>query len=112
MTAKHPLTPPRGEPMPQTREHWEKRAAYDQELILEMKAEISKLKHKLNQAMQRGDGRPVATKDEIDDPGRVTVNNSGKEGNWIAFKDIDEATFEHKDIVSNNRRVPFSVIVQ
>lgn len=49
----HPVTPPRGEPMPQTREYWEKRAEYDQELILTQKAEISDLKQKLNRAQQR-----------------------------------------------------------
>ena len=41
-----PITPPIGESMPQTREHWEKRAQNDQELILEQKSEISELKHK------------------------------------------------------------------
>ncbi len=48
-----PLTPPRGEPMPQTREYWEKRAAMDLELIMEMKEEISKLKHTVNQLRQK-----------------------------------------------------------
>ena len=50
---KHPITPPKGESMPQTREYWEKRAAYDQELILEMKDEISTLKHTVNQLRQK-----------------------------------------------------------
>lgn len=41
---KAPLTPARGEPMPQTREYWEKRAQMDQELIFDQKEEISALK--------------------------------------------------------------------
>lgn len=43
-SAIFPLTPPKGEPMPQTREYWEKRAAMDLELIMEQKEEISRLK--------------------------------------------------------------------
>jgi len=49
---QHPISPPKGESMPQTREYWEKRADMDQKLILEMKAEISKLNHTINQLRQ------------------------------------------------------------
>lgn len=45
--------PARGEPMPQTQDYWVKRALMDQELILEMKAEISKLKQTVNNLRQR-----------------------------------------------------------
>lgn len=38
------LTPPRGEPMPRTIEHYIARGDRDQELILKMKDEISNLK--------------------------------------------------------------------
>jgi len=48
-----PLTPPRGEPMPQTQEYWEKRAAMDQELILEQRDEINRLKCKVNKLEQK-----------------------------------------------------------
>jgi hypothetical protein len=44
---------PKAEPMPQTREYWIKMAAMDQELILEQKEEISRLKFKLNQLQQK-----------------------------------------------------------
>lgn len=46
------ISPEKGEPMPQTREYWEKRAMLDQELILEQKAEISKLKQRINKLEQ------------------------------------------------------------
>lgn len=46
------ISPAKGEPMPQTREYWEKRAMLDQELILEQKSEISKLKHRVNKLEQ------------------------------------------------------------
>jgi hypothetical protein len=49
----HPITPPKGKPMPQTREYWEKRAHMDQELILEMKEEIASLKHENNNLKQK-----------------------------------------------------------
>ena len=41
------------EPMPQTRKYWVKMAAMDQELILEQKNEISRLKSQLNTLQQR-----------------------------------------------------------
>jgi len=44
---------PKGQPMPQTREYWIQLAARDQELILELKDEISKLKCKVNQLQQK-----------------------------------------------------------
>lgn len=52
---KHPMTPARGESMPQTQEYWEKRADMDQELILEQRDEINKLKQKINKLEQRND---------------------------------------------------------
>jgi hypothetical protein len=52
LAARAMPTPARGQPMPQTREYWEKRAAMDQELILEQKDEISRLKHTVNQLRQ------------------------------------------------------------
>lgn len=42
------VMPPRGETMPKTIEALEARAQRDQELILEMKGEISKLKQTVN----------------------------------------------------------------
>ena len=53
---RRPLTPSRGESMPQTREYWEKRAAMDQELILEQRDEINKLKQKINKLEQANHG--------------------------------------------------------
>lgn len=50
-----PVTPARGDPMPQTREYWEARALRDQELILEMKAKIERLEGKLNSCRQKLD---------------------------------------------------------
>jgi len=44
---------PKGQPMPQTREYWIQLAARDQELILDLKDEISKLKCKVNQLQQK-----------------------------------------------------------
>ena len=48
-----PPTPPKGEPMPQTREYWEKRAAMDLDLIMEQKEEISRLKQTVNNLRQK-----------------------------------------------------------
>lgn len=57
MTKTHwqTMAPPtdKREPMPQTREYWVKMAAMDQELILEQRAEIAKLKQKVNQLQQK-----------------------------------------------------------
>jgi hypothetical protein len=50
---RYPPTPAKGDPMPQTREYWEKRAAMDQELIIEQKEEISRLKHQANNLSQK-----------------------------------------------------------
>lgn len=50
---KLPISPARGEPMPRTIEHYQANALRDQELILEMKGEISALKHKNNQLTQK-----------------------------------------------------------
>jgi hypothetical protein len=50
-----PLTPARGEPMPQTIEHYQANAARDQELILEQVDKIERLQLKLNQATQQGE---------------------------------------------------------
>jgi hypothetical protein len=47
-----PLTPAKGEPMPQTREYWEKRAESDQELLLQQRDYIIKLKQKINKLEQ------------------------------------------------------------
>lgn len=49
------LTPPKGEKMPMTEEHFQKVIAMDQELILEQKDEIAKLKMKVNKLQQRID---------------------------------------------------------
>ena len=55
--AKHWLdyatTPAKGEPMPRTQEQFYKILAMDQELILEMKDEISKLKSTINKLRQK-----------------------------------------------------------
>ena len=48
-----PLTPPKGQAMPRTVEHYQANAIRDQELIMEQKAEISKLKVKINKLEQR-----------------------------------------------------------
>lgn len=48
-----PLTPAKGDPMPQTREYWEKRADMDQALILKQRDEIGRLKYKVNQLEQK-----------------------------------------------------------
>lgn len=48
-----PPTPPRGQPMPQTRAYWEKRAAMDYALIMEQQAEISRLKETVNKLRQK-----------------------------------------------------------
>ena len=47
-----PLTPPRGQAMPRTVEYYQANAIRDQELIMEQKAEISKLKVKINKLEQ------------------------------------------------------------
>jgi len=47
-----PIPPRRGESMPKTIEHYQANAIRDQELILEQKDEISKLKVKVNQLRQ------------------------------------------------------------
>lgn len=52
-TTIYPPTPARYEPMPQTREYWEKRAHMDQDLILKMKNEISLLKRTINMLRQK-----------------------------------------------------------
>lgn len=51
----HPITPPKGEPMPQTREYWEKRADMDHELIRLQRDEINALKQRINQLQQLGE---------------------------------------------------------
>ena len=48
----YPITPPKGEKMPQTREYWEKRADMDQELILKQRDEIGELKQRINKLQQ------------------------------------------------------------
>jgi HAMP domain-containing protein len=53
VVAARPITPARGEPMPRTIEHYIKRGDMDQELILKMKDEISRLKAKVNKLEQR-----------------------------------------------------------
>lgn len=49
------MAPPtkKGQPMPQTREYWVQLAARDQELILEQRDEISRLKAKVNNLQQK-----------------------------------------------------------
>lgn len=44
-----PKTPPKGEPMPKTIEHYQKVLDMDNELIHEQRLEIQKLKMKVNQ---------------------------------------------------------------
>jgi len=51
-----PLTPAKGEPMPRTVEHYQANAERDQELILEQRDEIGRLKQKLNKLQQKFDG--------------------------------------------------------
>jgi len=46
---------PRGQPMPQTREYWIQLAARDQELILEQRDEINRLKCRVNDLQQKLD---------------------------------------------------------
>ena len=46
-------TPAKGEPMPRTIEHYQANALRDQELILEQRDEIAKLKQKINKLEQR-----------------------------------------------------------
>jgi len=46
---------PRGQPMPQTREYWIQLAARDQELILEQREEINRLKCRVNDLQQKLD---------------------------------------------------------
>jgi len=52
-TKNRPRTPARGDPMPQTREYWEKRAMDDQDVILAQRDEISRLKQKINKLEQK-----------------------------------------------------------
>jgi hypothetical protein len=51
------LTPTKGEKMPMTEDQFQKVIAMDQELILEQKDEIAKLKMKINRLQQRVDGK-------------------------------------------------------
>lgn len=51
----YPTTPAKGEPMPKTKEYFYKMLAMDQELILEMKDEISKLKMTINRLRQKNE---------------------------------------------------------
>ena len=51
------LTPTKGEKMPMTEDHFQKVIAMDQELILEQKDEIARLKMKINRLQQRVDGK-------------------------------------------------------
>lgn len=46
------VTPAKGEPMPRTVEYYKANAIRDQELILAMKAQISRLKQKINKLKQ------------------------------------------------------------
>ena len=46
-------TPAKGEPMPQTRAYWEKRAESDAELILQMRDEQARLRQKINKLEQK-----------------------------------------------------------
>ena len=48
-----PVTPAKGEPMPKTTEQFYKILAMDQELILEQKSEIEKLKMTINKLRQK-----------------------------------------------------------
>lgn len=48
-----PMTPPRGEPMPQTIEHYKANALRDQELILDMRTQTSKDSMTINKYRQR-----------------------------------------------------------
>ena len=48
-----PLTPAKGLPMPRTVEHYPANALRDQELILEQRAEIGRLKQRINKLEQR-----------------------------------------------------------
>lgn len=50
---KSPKTPAKGLPMPRAIEHYQANALRDQELILEQKDEIAKLKQKINKLDQR-----------------------------------------------------------
>jgi len=53
MLEAYPLTPAKGLPMPRTVEHYQANADRDQELILEQRVEISKLKSRVNKLQQR-----------------------------------------------------------
>jgi len=48
-----PLTPAKGLPMPRTVEHYQANAIRDQELILEQRDEIGRLKMKINRLQQK-----------------------------------------------------------
>ena len=52
MIEAYPITPAKGEPMPRTLEHYQANAERDQELILEQRAEIGRLKQKINKLEQ------------------------------------------------------------
>lgn len=59
----------------QTIEHYQANALRDQDLIIEMKDEISKLKHKANQLIQKRDGY-VLLPEELTDEMIVAGRNS------------------------------------
>jgi hypothetical protein len=52
-------TPAKGEPMPKTIEYYIKRGDMDQELIMEQKEEISRLKQTVNKLRQKRDSQSV-----------------------------------------------------
>ena len=59
---KPPLTPAKGLPMPRTIEHYQANAARDQELILEQREELGRLKAKIikrDQRIMKLEGRNV-----------------------------------------------------
>jgi len=51
--AYHPMTPPKGQPMPQTVEYYEKLAIADLNLIMQQKEKIERLTQKNNQLRQK-----------------------------------------------------------
>jgi len=59
MFAARPPTPARGKAMPRTIEYYIKRGDMDQELIMEQKEEISRLKQKVNNLRQKRDSQNV-----------------------------------------------------
>ena len=84
MDKERPITPPKGEPMPQTREYWEKRAEMDQELILEQKEEIAWLKQRINKLEQKK-SRIKALEDAL---------REALEWNWIEHQEALDAEEE------------------